>query len=96
MVFIEPHQKTAEFEAALKKRVEDLQSTFPGVGLEPTANGWKLAIPDKYSIGHEAHFAQVVRRYLDFLPNKKVPDWEEKAILAKYFLTTKALKKATE
>lgn len=96
MVFIEPHQKTTEFEAALKKRVEDLQSTFPGVGLEPTANGWKLAIPDKYSNGHEAHFAQVVRRYLDFLPNKKVPDWEEKAILAKYFLTTKALKKAME
>jgi hypothetical protein len=96
MVFIEPLQKTAEIEAALKKRVEEMQQNFPGVGLIPTDKGWKLSIPEKYSIGHEAHFAQVVRRYLDFLPNKKIPDWEDKAILAKYFITTKALSKAME
>ena len=46
-------------------------------------------------MGHEAHFAQVMERYLQYLKDKKLPGWEVPGMLAKYYTATKALDIAT-
>lgn len=68
-----------------------IQEKFPGVELEPTRNGWKVIIPDKYKEGHEEHFARVTKNFLQYLKDGNMPAWEPPNMLAKYFVTTKAL-----
>lgn len=76
--------------AALKTRVESLQREYPGVALEEHGASMRVTIPDKYRVGHEAHFAQVTRQYLAYLRNPaSVPAWEKADMLAKYYITTK-------
>ena len=79
---------------ALKKAIAELQSKYPGVELEQKSDIWHVLIPDKYRIGHEAHFGQVMERYLKYLVEGKLPDWEVPNIKAKYYTTTKALESA--
>jgi hypothetical protein len=55
-----------------------------------------VVIPDKYSVSHEEHFAQVTERYLQYLKEGKLPDWEVPNMLAKYYITTKALEMARQ
>jgi alpha-N-arabinofuranosidase len=79
---------------ALAKAVDvDLQKKYPGISTEKlAANKWKVNIPKKYHIGHEAHFAQVTEKYLGYLVDGKLPDWEVPNMIAKYYTTTQALK----
>jgi len=85
-----------EYTAALNKAVEKLQTNYAGVAVEKVANGWKVVIPQKYKVGHEAHFGQVMQRYLQFLQDKKLPGWEVPNMLAKYYTATKALEMAAK
>lgn len=76
---------------------EKLQGRFPGLDLEKISNGkYKVIIPEKYHNGHEAHFAQVTEKYLEYFTNKNMPDWEVPNMIVKYFTTTEALEKAEE
>ena len=54
----------------------------------------KLTFRIKYKVGHEAHFGQVTEKYLQYLVDGKLPDWEVPNMIAKYFTTTQALKLA--
>ncbi len=81
--------------AALKKAVAELQTKYPGLELKENAAGWQILVPDKYRIGHEAHFRQVMVRYLKYLADGKLPNWEVPNMLTKYYTTTKALELAT-
>ena len=45
---------------------------------------WHIAVPDRYRIGHEAHFTKVTEKYLGFLEDGKMPDWEVPNMLTKY------------
>ncbi len=97
-LFVEPAEgieKTA-VESALIKAMEGIQVDYPGVELSETANGWNITIPDEFRIGHEAHFAQVMKRYLGYLEQGALPEWEESNMKVKYFTTTQALEKAME
>ena len=80
---------------ALEKTVAALQSKYPGVELEQKGNTWHVLIPDKYRIGHEAHFRQVTKRYLKYLVDGKLPQWEVPNMKTKYNITTEALKLAS-
>ncbi len=93
VLYIIPAQGSLENEYALqlKKAVEKLNAAYPGVDIEKNTNGWKVIIPQKYKVGHEAHFGQVMNRYLQFLKQGKLPDWEVPNMLAKYYTSTKAL-----
>lgn len=88
--------KDIEFE--LEKAIyEDIQKAYPGLELEKVKNGlWKVNIPDKYKIGHEEHFGQVTEKYLKYLVDGKLPDWEVPNMIAKYYTTTEALRKAKQ
>lgn len=78
--------------AALHKRVADLQARFAGIAVKDTDLGFQVTIPDKFRIGHEAHFAQVTNQFLTYLQEPgALPKWEKANMLAKYFVTTKGL-----
>lgn len=97
-LYIVSHQPTLE--PVVKKAVlETLQADYPGIGLESAGdNQWVVTIPATYRVGHEAHFGQVMQKYLGYLRDKTMPAWEVPNMIAKYYTTTQALKlgKATE
>ncbi|NLH17954.1 MAG: oxidoreductase, partial [Phycisphaerae bacterium] len=63
--------------AALPKAVAKLQAKYPGITLERLSNNvWHIQVPDKYHVGHEAHFGEVTERYLQYLAAGKLPKWE--------------------
>ena len=76
---------------------EKLQDRFPGLDLEKIeGNKYKVIIPAKYHNGHEAHFAQVTEKYLEYFTKKNMPSWEVPNMIVKYFTTTEGLRKAEE
>jgi predicted dehydrogenase len=78
--------------AALRKKIDALHATWPGVGVEIRGGEAHVLIPEKYRVGHEAHFAQVTRAFLKYLENPQaLPAWEKTNMLAKYFITTKGV-----
>jgi predicted dehydrogenase len=75
--------------AAVKERVAILQRTWPGVGISEGGGEMRISIPDKYRVGHEAHFAQVTRQFFAYLKDpSSLPACEEPGMLAKYFVST--------
>ena len=81
-------------EESLKKAIASLQEKYSGVELKKEGDRWHVLIPDKYRIGHEAHFGQVTQKYLKFLADGKLPDWEVPNMITKYYTTTSALELA--
>lgn len=95
-VYIEATGTTdlAAFEASLKKAVEEtISAKYAGLKLTKLAEKrWVVEIPAQYSVGHEAHFGQVTEKYLQYLKDGKLPEWEVPNMLVKYYITTEALK----
>lgn len=87
---------TKGFENLLQKAIEGTVSNlYPGVTLEKfSLTGWKINIPEKYKIGHEAHFAQVTSKYLQYLKDGALPAWEVPNMITKYYTTTMGLEMA--
>jgi len=56
----------------------------------------KINIPDRYRVGHEAHFGQVTEKFLEYMEAGKLPDWEVQGMITKYYTTTSALRTAKE
>jgi predicted dehydrogenase len=54
----------------------------------------KISMPKKYRVSHEEHFGQVTARFLEYMKDGKLPDWEVPGMITKYFTTTSALKLA--
>ena len=78
---------------ALGTRIRGLQAEFAGVGSTDLGKEFRIDIPDKYRVGHEPHFAQVTQKFLGFLKKpESLPAWEKPNMLAKYWVTTQALK----
>jgi len=57
-------------------------------------NSYKINIPKKYRVGHEEHFGQVTTKFLEYIEEGKLPEWEVPGMITKYFTTTSALKRA--
>jgi predicted dehydrogenase len=78
--------------AALRKRLDALQKQWPGVDMTVDGGEARIVIPDKYRVGHEAHFAQVTRAFLGYLKDpKSLPAWEKSNMLLKYYVCTRAV-----
>lgn len=91
-LYVEPTENadSDNFESLLGNVLEDLQDSYPGLGLENTDFGYKITIPDELSETHEEHFTRVTERYLDALVEGSLPEWERTNLLTKYFITTRA------
>ncbi len=95
-LYIEPVAGTdlISFEKALEESVKIISDKYEGVQIRKLSSKWEVVVPEKYKVGHEKHFAQVMDRFLKYLADGKLPDWEVPAMLAKYYTTTKALELA--
>ncbi|MBI5009350.1 MAG: oxidoreductase [Bacteroidia bacterium] len=85
--------KLNEMEAKLKSALTELpydSLSYEKVG----ASSFKINVLPKYRVSHEEHFAQVTSKYLEFLKEGKMPDWEVPGMITKYYTTTSALKLA--
>ena len=81
---------TVELENAVLKN-----ANHDGLSLEKVGElTWKVVIPEKYNVGHEAHFSQVTEKYLEYLKAGKLPEWEVPGMITKYYTTMEALKMA--
>jgi predicted dehydrogenase len=77
---------------ALREKVRNWQKEWPGVDLEIRGHEAHIVIPDKYRVGHEAHFAQVTRAFLQYLKNPgSLPAWEQSNMLVKYYISTRGV-----
>jgi len=84
-----------EFVGSLYNAVDGLTSKYPGISVEKLGDKtWTLLIPDHYNNGHEAHFTQVTEKYLQYLKDGKLPEWEVPNMIVKYYTTTEGLKAA--
>jgi predicted dehydrogenase len=96
-VYVEPAPgaDADELVASLEKAVPHLQGQFPGLKIrKEQGNCWQVLIPEEFHIGHEAHFRAVMEAYLQYLADGRLPAWEVPNMLAKYYITTRALEMA--
>ncbi len=96
-VYVEPAPgaNADELAVSLKKIVARLQSQYPGLQVRKEQdNAWHVLIPEEAHIGHEAHFRKVMEAYLQYLAEGRLPEWEVPNMLAKYYITTRALELA--
>ncbi len=80
-----------EFRAALQAAVERLQAICPGVSLsaEDASGRVEIRIPPG-----RRHPMNETGKFLEFLDQGKMPAWESPNLLAKYYVTTRALELA--
>ncbi len=97
-LYVEPAGNTTlqQLEKPLRRAVAQLNRTYPGLTLQAQPGRWHITVPDKYRLGHEAHFHQVMERYLGYLREGRLPTWELSNMIAKYYTTTKALQIARQ
>lgn len=91
VLYVLPIKNDTAYAQALQQAIAGLQSRYAGISVEKVAKGWKLAIPQVFKTGHEAHFGEVMQRYLQYLKAGKLPEWEVPGMLAKYYTATQAL-----
>ena len=82
-------------------RDADREVCRPRSGISPisrsriAARKLRIVIPDDLRTGHESHFAAVMDEYARYFHTPRaVPAWERPNLLAKYFITTKAVELA--
>lgn len=86
-----------EVQAALSQKIERLQASYPGIALEDQGAQIRITIPDRYRVGHEAHFAQVTNRFFEYLKAPhSMPAWEKPNMLAKYYVSTRGVELSRE
>ena len=95
VLYVEPATSAAaatdgDFEARLKAAVASLQAKYPGIGYEKSGAAWKITVPAKYDVGHEAHFAAVTDNFLNYLKTGAMPAWEIPNMLTKTATVMKA------
>jgi predicted dehydrogenase len=77
---------------ALRTKLAAMGKDYPGIDVSVRGDQARLAIPQKYRLGHEAHFAQVAKAFLGYLKDpKSLPRWEKSNMLAKYFISTQGV-----
>ena len=81
----------------LRAKCVALRPRFPGLVVEDLGAEARLLIPDDLRTSHESHFAAVMDEYVRYFHTPRaVPTWERPNLLARYFITTKAVELARQ
>ena len=83
---------------ALEAAIAKINEKYPGVKAV-SADGaegatWKIDVPKKYDIGHEAHFSQVMQKFLEWMKAGSMPEIERRNLLVKYYTLSEAWRKS--
>jgi predicted dehydrogenase len=80
-----------DFTAKLKQSLGALP--YDNIQVEPVGkNILKVNVPSRYRVSHEEHFGQVMTKFLEYLKEGNLPEWEVPGMITKYYTTTSALK----
>ena len=83
----------SDFTAKLNEVIRTLN--YDSLQVEPVGNdALKVIVPKKYRVSHEEHFAQVTAKFLEYMKEGKMPEWEVPNMITKYYTTTRALQMA--
>jgi hypothetical protein len=83
--------------AAVARRCKLSRERFPDVAVADLGGRLHVTIPASLRTGHEEHFAAVVREFADYFNNRRqLPAWESPNLLAKYHVTTTAVRLARQ
>jgi hypothetical protein len=94
VVPVDPRAK-AELLRAVEARVRALDGELPGLAVEDRGDRIRVVIPKALRVGHEEHFALLVRAFLEEVDGRaRLPSWERPNMLAKYRVTTEGVAKA--
>jgi hypothetical protein len=99
VVPVDPRAK-AELLRAVEARVRALDGELPGLAVEDRGDRIRVVIPKALRVGHEEHFALLVRAFLEDVESRaagrgaRLPSWERPNMLAKYRVTTEGVAKA--
>jgi Putative oxidoreductase C terminal domain len=93
-LYIEPIANSAKYTEGVNDALKLIQIKYPEIKFELIGQKYKVIIPEKYRENHEAHFARVTERFLNYLQTGNMPVWEVPNMLAKYYTTTTALEMA--
>ena len=79
-------------DAALQRRITELQSSHPGIAVETLGSEWRIAIPEAIRVGHDAAFGAFTRCFLRCVADPASLQARERPnLLAKYRVTTGAV-----
>ena len=98
-LYVVPREPSARAQvlAAVQRKLQALQQEFPGVGVEERGAELHVIIPDRFRVGHEAHFAEVAANYFKYLRDRQaLPRWERPNMAAKYYVTTRGTELSRE
>jgi predicted dehydrogenase len=96
-VYVIPNRATdaAAIRAAVLDRIKQLETAYPGLQLQDLAARFHVLIPSGLRDGHEQHFASVARQFQNYVRDPaSMPAWEDAAMLAKYYTTTRGVELA--
>jgi predicted dehydrogenase len=94
-LYVVPQSANSNVFAALRRKVETMQTVYPGLAVSENGGEARLVIPGHFRVGHEAHFAQVTNKFFEYLhAPRSVPGWEKANMLVKYFVTTRGVEAA--
>lgn len=93
-LFIETKEFSQDYIVNVIEEFKKLEEKYNGISLKSTLLGWEVIIPKQYDNGHEAHFSQVTEKFIEYLTEGNIPDWEIPNMITKYYTTTKALEMA--
>jgi len=87
---IHPVDKSVAYTQALEHAAAILQLAFPGIGLVPDGEIFRISIPKDLRTTHEEHFAAVLEEFLTYIDDGDAPENLGSDLVAKYTLLGRA------
>ena len=78
-------------DAALQRRITELQSSHPGIATATLGSEWRIALPEAIRVGHDAAFGAFTRRFLACVADPASLPARETQSARKYRVTTGAV-----
>ncbi|HLJ17523.1 MAG TPA: putative oxidoreductase C-terminal domain-containing protein [Bryobacteraceae bacterium] len=83
--------------SALRTRLESLHTRYPHLSLHEMGSDIRIVIPSEDRAPEGEYFALLVNKFLGFLRHPdSLPAWENPNMIAKYYITTRAVELARE
>ena len=96
VLYVRSRGDAAATGAALANALAKIAVDWPGVTAVPADEPglWRVTYPAKYDVGHEAHFSQVVRMFIDWMKSGRPDPIYIDNMLVKYHTIVEAWRKA--
>jgi predicted dehydrogenase len=88
-------ERPTAFAVALERKLKNLAGVYPNLSLHQSGRSIRVLIPDDLRARGGSTFGQLVEQFIEFVRHpKSFPSWEQPNLLAKYYITTTAVRMA--